>query len=215
MFLSKLEIDRRRWDVVHDLEDRDRLHKKTMSFFPEIPGGPHDNARQLHALLYRVENKVIIMQSKLAPDLDGIGGYRLLGSSNVEKNFASIQAGKLYRFRLDANTSRQEYEEEDDWIPEADSTLQTRKKVRRVGCGTFEARAAWFERAGKRHGFAPEKYGMDLLPAIRVGREGMLELTRFQGHLIVQDLPLFMQALTGGIGQGKSYGASLLSIKNA
>lgn len=217
MFLSKVILDRWRRDVLLDLEDRDRLHKKVMRLFPEIPGGPCDNARQQLGVLYRVEDSTMLLQSLKEPTLPrGLSGYEIAGAKDVTANFQAIRPQKTYRFRLDANTSFHIDEGDGhDWIPEAeDGGLTTRQKTRRVGCGAWPARARWFEGMCRRCGIMPESYFMESLSPIKM-REGFLEVTRFDGHMSVADLAIFTYALQGGIGQGKPYGLGLLTIRNA
>lgn len=217
MHLSKLTLDRWRWDVIRDLEDRDLLHKKIMKLFPEIPGGPCDNARQRHGVLYRVENSEILMQSKMAPRTDRrLPGYDLVGTKNVEANYQAIRTGVVYRFRIDANTSIQVQEGDGaDWIPEMeDSSVKVRRRTRRVGCGNYQARSRWFESMCRRAGFSPQIYFMQTFSPLRVNK-GYLEITRFDGQLKLTDRDIFLSALRDGLGQGKSYGLGLLSIRNA
>lgn len=217
MYLSKLILDRRRWDVIRDLEDRDLLHKKIMKLFPEIPGGPCDNARQRHGVLYRVENSSILMQSKIAPRTDRrLPGYDLVGTKNIEANYRAVRPGIVYMFRIDANTSIQVQEGDGaDWIPEVeDSSVKVRRRTRRVGCGNYQARSRWFESMCGRSGMTPQIYFMETLSPLRV-RQGFLEITRFVGKLTISELDVFTRTLQEGVGQGKSYGLGLLSIRNA
>lgn len=217
MFLSKALLDRRRWDVIHDIEDRDRLHKKVLSFFPRLPGGPCDNARQQLGVLFRVEGTSLLIQSKIAPLTTRlVPGYALVGTKNVAANYAAIRTGIPYTFRLEANTSLQVPDDDlESWVPEQqDSDLQVRRKTRRVGCGNFPARSRWFESIGRRFGFSPEIYFMDALSLLKV-KGGVLESTRFDGRLTVVDRTAFQRALEEGVGQGKSYGLGLLSVRNA
>ncbi len=217
MFLSKIKTDRRRWDVVHDLEDRDRLHKKILGLFPEIPGGP-TNMRERRGVLYRVEGDGILLQSALEPMKERTpAGYALIAIKDVAAAYETIQASRVYRFRIEANTSMKVPMEQDSigWVPGAlSTTVETRRQTKRIGCGSHEERSKWFELAAKRSGFSLWSYSIDVLPMTRIGKEGRLETVRFEGLLKVVDRQLFMFALKSGIGQGKSYGLGLLSLRN-
>lgn len=218
MFLSKLSFDRRRWDVVHDLNDRDRLHKKILKLFPDYPGGGRPNARELMGVLFRVENSVILLQSRLAPDERRLSpGYKIEGSKDVTANYAAIRDGGVYRFRLDANTSlKVPREGREDWIPNEDASTATRVRLRRVGCGTFEERQRWFEFRMGHCGFNTLDFTMDQQPLVHIkGDAGTFEVTRFEGRLRVEHVESFVRAIQRGIGCGKSYGLGLLSIRNA
>jgi CRISPR system Cascade subunit CasE len=216
VFLSKIIFDRRRWDVVHDLEDRDRLHKKLLRPFPDYPGGGCDNARELMGVLFRVEERFIILQSKIAPNAVRMApGYMIEGTKDVTENYASIRERAVYRFRLDANTSIAVRGEDDgDWVPNADSTILVRTKSKRVGCGNYQARSRWFERKFELSGFSAVDFSMDALPFLHL-RGGALEVTRFEGRLRVDRLDTFLKALHRGVGRAKAFGLGLLSIRNA
>lgn len=215
MFLSKILYDRRRWDVVRDLENRDRLHKKILKLFPDYPNGGKDNYRELMGVLFRVEPKFVILQSKLAPDPARLApGYTIEGIKDITTNYASIRNGTVYRFRLDANTSMKVVRDEGEWIPHADAGTLTRVKTRRIGCGNFAERRRWFELRTAKCGFAPLDFEMESLPAVHVN-DGVLETTRFEGRLKILQLEAFVRVLHDGIGQGKSYGLGMLSIRNA
>lgn len=217
MFLSKILADRRRWDVVHDLEDRDRLHKKMLAFFPEIPGGP-TNMRERRGVLFRVEPLGILMQSSMAPENGRAPtGYSLVVTKEVAAVYETIQAGRIYGFRLDANTSVKVAIEQNaiEWIPDGAATaVETRQRTRRVGCGSDQERSKWLALAAKRSGFMPEAFSFSSLPVTKIGKEGRLESTRFEGRLKVVDRQLFLYALSKGIGPGKNYGLGLLSLKS-
>lgn len=215
MFLTKVILDRRRWDVISDLEDRDRLHKKVMKLFPRIES---NEARLEMGILYRAEGNILLLQSKVKPEPAKVAGYEISFSKDVTANCSGIRKGSQYRFRLDANTSYRPWvpgaEEELDWVP-GNITLETRKRVSKIGCGNYPRRAQWLERAAARSGFDLGAYFMEQLHTVKIKGDGALEATRFDGMLRVADLPLFMKALEEGIGHGKPYGLGLLSIRNA
>lgn len=215
MFLSKIEYDRRNWEVIRDLEDRDRLHKKTMRPFPDYEV---ENPRKSYGVLYRVEQKFLILQSKVPPAGKPMGlGYEILETKDVAGNYDSVKKGNVYRFRLDANTSmRVPREEDEEWVPEDEGNTATKTLIRyrRVGLKVFEERQEWFERRGERHGFTPLDFHMQALPVLTVKTDGALEVTRFEGRLRVEHLESFLHGLCAGIGHGKPYGLGLLSIRN-
>jgi len=215
MFLSKVVADRKRWDVVHDLEDRDRLHKRLMKFFmPELPGDGLGHLRQQLGILFRLENDTILLQSRVAPNGRQIPGYTFVGTKNVEKNYQRIQVGDHFRFRLEANTSVRVVEGDSSelWVP-GEGGVETKVRTKRIGCGSFPARAKWLEQMARKWCFQPEKYSMDNLSPLRI-HGGAMEVTRFEGDLKVLDRMVFLRCLQEGVGQGKSYGLGMLSIRN-
>jgi len=217
MYLSKVNADRKRWDVVHDIEDRDLLHKKILKFFmSDLSMGEHEDVRKNLGVLFRVEQSAILIQSKVAPNQDRkLPGYVFVGSKNIEEAYRSILEGRLFRFRLDANTSMQVPVGNNDleWVPE-DSNVQTRVKLHRVGCGSYPERAKWFERVAEKCGFSPERYTMDTFAMVKAAK-ACFEATRFEGEIKVRDRIQFLKCLQDGVGQGKSYGLGMLSIRNA
>jgi len=214
MFLSKVVADRKRWDVVHDLEDRDRLHKRTMKWFmPELPGDGLENLRQRLGILFRLEQDVILLQSRVAPNGRQMVGYSFAGTKNIERNYQAIKPGDVFRFRLDANTSLRVQEGDGElWVP-GEGGIETKTRTKRVGCGSFPARAKWLEQMARKWCFQPEKYFMDSLSPLRI-HGGAMEVTRFEGELRVLDRTMFLRCLQEGVGQGKSYGLGMLSIRN-
>lgn len=214
MFLTKIAYDRRRWDVVHDIDDRDRLHKKMLKLFPNDPAGGRDDARAFMSVLFRVEEKFILLQSKLAPKPTRISqGYVLEGTKDVTNNYASVREGAAYQFRLDANTSMKVPVDGGEWIPNADRSTLTRVKVRRIGCGNFAERRRWFEMRMERCGIDSSDFVMESLPVVRA-KGVAYEATRFEGRLTVERLEDFRRAIEGGIGQGKAYGLGMISIRS-
>lgn len=211
-YLSMLSLDASRWEVVHDLGNRDRLHKKVMRLFPEVDA---QDPRRRMGILFRLEKDRMLLQSSTPPDpARAAPGYRVLTTKDVTEAYARVRTGREYRFRLDANTSWRVDEQghapaDIEWIPNAD--VQVKKAQRRVGCGSYPERARWFEQRMGFIGARPGIYFMESLPLLQV-KGGVLEATRFDGHLEILDLERFRRALHDGVGQGKAYGLGMLSL---
>lgn len=194
MFLSKISMDLTRHDVAQDLADRDRLHRKMLLLFPDFPGGA-PNARERLGVLFRVEAPVILVQSKIAPVGDRIpAGYKIVATKEISSTYASVAAGKEYRFRLEANVCYRE--------------MESRK---RMSLKTDEEVKEWLFRKAELGGFEVLDFGSETLPPIRA-RKGQFHAVRFDGVLKVKDLEPFCKSLYDGIGSAKVYGLGLLSL---
>lgn len=194
MFLSKISMDLTRHDVAQDLADRDRLHRKMLLLFPDFPGGA-PNARERLGVLFRVEAPVILVQSKIAPVGDRIpAGYKIVATKEISSTYASVAAGKEYRFRLEANVCYRE--------------MESRK---RMSLKTDEEVKEWLFRKAELGGFEVMDFGSETLPPIRA-RKGQFHAVRFDGVLKVKDLEPFCKSLYDGIGPAKVYGLGLLSL---
>lgn len=194
MWLTKVILDLCLREVVSDLADRDRLHRKLLLLFPDYPGGA-PNVRELLGILFRVEAPVILMQSAIAPISTRLpDGYKIAGTKEITANYAAVKADWEYRFRLDANV-----------------TYRDPLSRRRMGLETEEEIEKWLFRRGGLGGFEIIDYGMEPLPPIKA-RKGMFKAVRFDGVLKVKDLELFLKALKEGVGQGKVYGLGMLSL---
>jgi CRISPR system Cascade subunit CasE len=122
-----------------------------------------------------------------------------------------IEAGQRWQFRLRANPVRSIKLTTDD---ETKNFSQRGKVYAHV---TVQQQEQWlFERAAK--------YGFNLLEGsycvvhqevrkfFRNGKPVTLGIATFEGILEVADKPLFLNALTNGIGRAKAYGCGLLTI---
>ena len=217
MHLSVIAIDVALMKVIRDMENRDLLHKIIMLMFPDDVG---EHPRKHFDILYRVERMRILLQSTMIPSGSRLPrGYRLMSTKDLSEAYSHLKVGMSLRFRIDANTSLRRPIEPQEWIPhlEEEGNTLTKIKTHRVGCRTYDERAKWLERAMDWAGAEVVSYAMESLPVIKIIRQegdppGILEATRFDGILKIQDLERFMKALQGGIGQGKPYGLALLSI---
>lgn len=195
MFLSKIMMDLGHAEVVRDLGDRDRLHRKLMLLFPDFPGGGSNNARERMKILYRVEAPVILMQSALEPVTTRIpAGYRIAGIKQILES-GSLLEGAQYRFRLEANVCYRE-----------------NASRRRRALDSEEDQEAWLFRRGLQAGFEVVDYSVETLPAVKA-RAGLFYVVRFDGVLLVKDAALLFSAIEDGIGPAKAYGYGLLSLR--
>jgi len=217
MFLSRLRLDTRNYEVRRDLRNIQDLHRTIMAAFPNIP---ETAARSAMGVLFRLEappqrDPEILVQSELMPDWGKLpAGY--LREPPVVRDLAPLlavcQCGSRMRFRLDANPIRQ--------IARFDGEGKIRNSAK-VPLRDPEARQAWFARKLEQAGCRVIEVQISVPPLSKpVGHvkgesDRTFEGVRFEGLLEVLDVSLFEKMLRTGIGPGKSYGLGLLSVAPA
>jgi len=205
MFFSTFELF---GNSLRHLGNRNLLHMKLMAFFPSYRNGlGSPEARSKFGILFRVEGKTILLSSRIPPEFPASQpGYLLFGTKDLTQAYAEIRNGDSFEFRLDANTSIAEKEEES-----AQGGVETKTRGKRVGCRTYPAREQWLKRMAERSGFVPGAFSMKA-SLLRI-KGGVLEVTRFDGRLEVKDAGSFLESLCEGVGRGKSYGLGMISIQ--
>ena len=240
MYLSRLIIDLRSRDVQRDLADCQRLHRRIMSLFPDLPD--QEGARARLGVLYRVDaysraGSSLLVQSRVSPDFRALPRGYLLDprgdppnpqSKPVEQVYAQLRAGTVLRFRLRANPTKKI----DSW----QGREGHRPNGRRVDLRREADQIAWIRRKAEQHGFrllevalrpdtvtlVPNPSSVDPRPGGRVTGwqeepgTGTRRLTFaavvYEGLLQVTDAARFREALLSGIGPAKAYGFGLLSV---
>lgn len=220
MFLSRLTLDSRQRAVRRDLGDRYALHRTVMSAFPDAPGG-----RAELAVLFRLEADhpapVLYVQSAVEPDWTALpDGYvqtdwleGAAAAKPMTAALASLEAGRILRFRLHANPRKQ--------------VFVKGGRGPRVPLGSPADVQAWLDRQASTAGFAVQRnsagepdVALRPLDAVvgwqpqaggqrrRITQGAM----QFDGRLKVTDIDRFREALAQGIGGGRAFGLGLLSI---
>ena len=238
MYLSRLVLDTRSRQVLHDLGDCQDLHRTLLRAFPQAPDGA--GGREHAGLLFRLEPDqtppVVLAQSRLAPDWSLLPGRYLREGGAAVKVFAALDglaAGMHLRFRVRANPTHA--------APPPGTEGQFGRGKRRSllfgpavsGDGlTGEQRClAWLARKGAESGFDLAAVpGNAAVPDVRVAIEDRLRGWRrdphedgarrqltlstvlFEGRLLVRDAAALREAVAHGIGPGKAYGCGLLSL---
>lgn len=201
MYLSKLVLNGRNFDVQKDLSNAHKLHQRIMQSFPDEQ---RDHPRDDWNILFRqeVENDVVLVQSEIEPDWSKLpqGYLKDHAVKTWDLDTAQFSAGRIFQFRLRANPSKRDN--------------QTRKTIGLFHCSD---QLAWLERQTSRCGF--KLHGADVIPSPNVfGRKGngsspiRITTALYQGILEVTEPLPFLAAIQQGIGRGKSYGCGLLSI---
>jgi CRISPR system Cascade subunit CasE len=230
MYLSKLVLNLRDWQVRRDLADCQELHRTLLRAFPDGAADNIAGARARCGLLYRVEvdrlsgTVAVLVQSALEPDWSRLpAGYAARCAwKPITAAYEAITVGMRLRFRLRANPTRR--------IARARDAEETRWVGKRVQLFREEDQLAWLARKGQAHGFrlvqvraVPDRP----VSAVQVAPEGVVTGRRtsggqvhpltfgsvlFEGELEVTDAATFRAALVHGIGPAKAYGFGLLSV---
>ncbi len=219
--LARLCLSPRSREATRDLRDAQALHQRLMDLYPDALSSG-EQARSALGVLHRIERDdrgtTILVQSVLAPDTSRLlDGYlaRPADTRNLAPVLDWITDGRTVRYRIDASPTRAVPNEERH--PEGHPRAGQRKRGRRVPLNGEQALEWWQRQA--------ERAGLDLqlvidtpqIPAIAYRDTGRLQhsLTRYEGVAAITDATTVRTALLTGIGQGRAYGAGLLSIAPA
>lgn len=237
LYLSRLILNLRDRHARKDLADVHDLHRTVLGAFPQAPETvKKEEVRQHFGILFRTEpmpdqplEARILVQSSYDPNWTHLPAGYLAPSTDERPNptirtiddHDQIVAGMTLRFRLRANPTKRiskfTTEQKDfEWIG------------RRVELRREEDQIAWLQRKAEQGGFQlrsvatrPELTDVRISPQAKVvggrgkgpdSKQVSFGTALFEGLLEVQDVELFRQTLSLGIGSGKAYGFGLLSI---
>lgn len=201
MYLSRLRLNPADPNARRDLADAYEMHRTLARVY--APDATQPPAR----FLWRQERNgagwpdgtVLIQaaQPGLWQVLDTLPGYVQSIEPDKPVDLAAlVQAGRRYRFRLQANPT-------------------VTREGKRHGLVKEEEQLDWLSRQGKRHGF-------EVLAAVRGASERLstrqqsqritVQSVWFDGMLQASDADALRGALTQGLGHAKSLGLGLLSL---
>jgi CRISPR system Cascade subunit CasE len=220
--LAQLRLNGRNSNVHHDLGDAGRLHRRVQSMFPDT------TPRTVTSTLYRLEREssgpVLLVQSMIPVNSRALPGNYTTGIDHrdLAPLFEWITTGLTLRYRIDANPIK------------APRPADSRERGRRVPLIGDEA-VAWWERKAAAAGLlaqlildtpqqpliADRSTDEDAKP-VPVKRSSKkdderpsrarLGIVRFEGVATVADPDALRTAMAHGIGQGRAFGAGMLSI---
>ena len=203
MFLSRLQLNPVHPQARRDLSSAYEMHRSLARVYATSDDAPP--AR----FLWRLEREaagppgsiVLVQAAQLGAwsQITDREGYlvRIDANKPVTED-RLVQQGRRYRFRLLANPT-------------------VTRSGKRFGLHDDEARMAWLQRQGQRHGFtvkAAERTGSDRLEAVQAARKQRITLDAvlFDGVLEAADANALRHALVTGIGPGKALGLGMLSL---
>lgn len=216
MYLSKLTLNPRSNQVLHDLSDPYQMHKTVLSGFPE-------RMPVEERVLFRVELQrerqmmMVLVQSHTLPDWEHLSEKTyVLKPAELTEVCYEPHSGETFRFRLAANPTKR--------LPVApENRLRADGKEnlgKRIGLFDEDQQIDWLKRKGQINGF--EVLSVTTAKMLqpdgwKVDKDGKKHCLRqlgvcFDGRLLVTDAALFARAWLDGIGSGKGMGFGLLSL---
>jgi CRISPR system Cascade subunit CasE len=202
-WLTQITPDFRHAQARRDLRDAVLMHKRVMTL---VPAGLGDQARQQAGVLYRIEESHndarVLVQTMLRPDLGRLpAGYGTAESRDLGPLLGWLREGAVIRYRLTANTClRKSHSKKVVPLRGADAEKWWLDRV--PGCG-LELLSLMSRSPGDAVG------GDDPKCPVRHA------LTQFDGTATITDASALVNAITTGVGRGKSHGCGLLSIAPA
>ena len=207
--LAQLRLNGRSGAVHHDLGDAGRLHRRVQSMFPDTT--PRTGTSTLYRLEREPSGPVLLVQSMIPVNSKALpAGYTTgVDHRDLAPLFAWIANGLTLRYRIDANPIK------------APRAADSRERGRRVPLLGEEA-VAWWERKAAAAGLLAQLIlDTPQQPLLadrgtdgddKPQRRARLGMVRFEGVATVTDPDALRTSLTHGIGQGRAFGAGLLSI---
>ena len=201
MYLTRLSLDPRNAQARRDLGNPYDMHRTLVRAFVA------DEQQTPPRFLWRLEPQiswstppVLLVQSEQAADwshLQALPNYlKQLPESKdwVLDNWLAPK--QRYQFRLFANPT-------------------VTREGKRYGVSVEKAQLAWIARQGERHGFAVEAAivtASDILKPRKQQTSMSLQRACYEGILQATDTTRLQTAVKVGIGPGKAFGCSLLSL---
>ncbi|MFH8939532.1 type I-E CRISPR-associated protein Cas6/Cse3/CasE [Streptomyces griseosporeus] len=207
--IARIRLNLQSRDVQRDLRDPAQMHRTVMRMVPDNLG---DAPRHQAGLLYRLD--VTDISSTLLVQAAGLDPSRLpagYGQADVKSlapMFTALRKGLGVRYRIVLNPAKRQRL----------SLEEKGKRGKIVPLSGAEADQWWLRRAAEAgldlHVLTPTTMepvrarGQDT-PRMRHS------LIRYDGTAVITDPDALRDAITGGIGRGKPYGAGLLSLAPA
>ncbi|MGW6950962.1 type I-E CRISPR-associated protein Cas6/Cse3/CasE [Streptomyces xanthophaeus] len=207
--LARIRLNPQSRAVARDLRDATQMHRTLMRL---VPDGLGDSPRLRSGLLYRVETTpeatTVLLQATTDLDEHGLpAAYGHVQIKDLSPMFAALRPGLAVRYRITLNPCRRER------LPLA----QKSKRGRIIPLAGADADQWWARRATDAGLQLNTVLPTPAAPARRPDSAASLRhsLIRYDGTATVTDPDALANALLGGIGRGKPYGAGLLTLAPA
>jgi CRISPR system Cascade subunit CasE len=203
MYLSRIEVNKRRIETKRALLNPQIMHAAIKSCFPRSEGRILWRADTLEPHLF------ILVVSPIKPDFTAFieqFGWPASGqegeSLDYDRLLDRIESGAQWRFRLTANPVH-----------------TVAGKI--YAHATVDYQRKWLLERAEKNGFALREDDFDAVgrDTIRFHkndgpdrRKVTLARTSFEGNLTVTDAALFKSTLINGIGRARAYGCGLLTV---
>ncbi|MDR0816718.1 MAG: type I-E CRISPR-associated protein Cas6/Cse3/CasE [Desulfovibrio sp.] len=201
MYLTRLRLDPRSAQVRRDLANPYDMHRTLVRAFVA------DETATPPRFLWRIEPSadwampVVLVQSDHAGDWSIFSKLPNYLKQWVETKFVDLEAllqkGSRYRFRLIANPT-------------------VKKDGKRHGLASEKAQLDWLARQGRKYGFMLVGVlvaGSHIIKGQKDRQSPIhLQQVHYEGLLQLENAATLNQAISTGIGPGKSFGCGLLSV---
>ena len=215
MYLSRIALNTQRKSTMLALASPQNIHAAVESSFPPAPENAERNLWRIDMLNNAV---YLIVLSNRKPDFSHI--VEQFGWPKAEQNWETkdytsllerIIPGQRWQFRLRANPVHSVSQTCD---------IQTRDSAKRgkiYAHITAQQQEQWLLDRAEKHGFSLQEGSFcvtqrEIRKFQRNRKQVTLSIATFEGVLKVEDVMLFLRALTNGIGRAKAYGCGLLTI---
>jgi CRISPR system Cascade subunit CasE len=222
MYLSRVEINRQRFETKRALANPQIMHAAIMSCFPVSNGRVLWRTDSIEPAMY------VLMTSAVKPDFTsfiqqfGWPASEQRGETKEYEPFLSrVENGSKWHFRLTANPIYRKH---------LDGEMPAEQRGKIFSHVTVEQQKKWLaDRAASRgfcvttsvsersDGGASEMQTFEVVyrQLRRFKRQGKIVtigVATFEGTLVVTDAELFVQTLRNCLGRAKAYGCGLLTI---
>lgn len=196
-FLTIAKVDPSRTDVALDIADRNRMHKRLMSLYPN---GLGESPRQKINLLFAVDEprSTIVIQSDLPPTTSELtdDSYQYFTSVDTSVVTTEYEAGQAVRFELDfAGLVRKSESGKRVAITDTDAALD-KARVLLTGAGLD----------------IQELYCIGTDPINSAARGVRYHNYKITGQAVVSDSQALKAAIRQGVGGGRLWGSALIAI---
>jgi CRISPR system Cascade subunit CasE len=210
MYLSRIEINRRRRDTMRALASPQIIHGAIEACFPARDKSDSRSLwriDQFNGLLY------LLLQSGIKPDFTHIAeqfGWpgQTWETREYDGFLSRLKNEQVWRFRLLAN-------------PTHSVNVEGKSRGKVMGHATVAWQKNWLSTRAEKHGFALEQADglptfdvvqSDIRRFLRCGSPVIFNAVTFEGVLRVIDAELLVNSMTHGIGREKAYGCGLLTL---
>ena len=190
MYITQFEINTKNHLVFKDLTSLSAYHGLIESAFPaEQTLG----IRKRH--LWRLDKQKILLVSEDKPDKDALAKYgKNIQTKNYDKFLNNLNTNTIYAFELVANPMK-------------------RTPEKRINLFKDQDQLKWLEMRSLKNGFKLQSVRIVSSKNVIVNKNHFkFTYAKFTGTLRINDLDLFKNVMTKGVGHNKAYGMGLMTV---
>lgn len=189
MFISVYSLDTTNPPVCRALLDAAEMHRQVQRMF--------DSARKDHAVLYRMDQGSLIVQSDIKPFNNGI--FTLVLSVDMSEKTSKWATGKLLRFRLKTVPRKSDHGKK-HYIKDSASRVDwVVAQLAKRG-----AQVTSLKEVSKENITVSSKVNS------QTGGDVAISTWEYEGSLKITDIATFLKGYKQGIGAHKAYGCGMI-----